>query len=402
MAASHDSARLAANVPRYVVYAALKGLNFGLVTAIWVIFLQRQYGMNLTQVTLVDVAFWIAATVGELPTGIVADTVGRKASLATGTALMGVSMLTWAVAPPVALIVLAYVSLAIGVTFLSGAEDALLYESLQVTGRGGDYARVLGRVSATMMACVAVGNLASGLLAGVDLRLPFLVSGLILLTMVGIVFTFREPRGPASAGEPARQGYAAILRRSAAMVRARPPLRYAMAYLALVPIAAVVLETVFLQPQAVALGVPLAAIGVVVMAVQIANMVGAASAHRLQGRLGEGRFLRAAPLVIAVSLAMLAAFQQLPALVFVALIGFVTAALRPLVLNRMQHEVPDAIRATVLSMQSLVFTIVVAVIEPLLGLVADQAGLPASYLALAAGLSILAVGLLWRSRAIFP
>lgn len=61
MTVSHGSAGFAANVPRYFVYAALKGLNFGLVTAIWVIFLQRQYGMNLTQVTLADVAFWLAA-----------------------------------------------------------------------------------------------------------------------------------------------------------------------------------------------------------------------------------------------------------------------------------------------------------------------------------------------------
>jgi MFS family permease len=402
MTTAHSSATFAANIPKYFAYAALKGLNFGLVTAIWVIFLQRQYGMNLTQVTLVDVAFWIAATLGELPTGIVADTVGRKASLAAGAALMGVSMLIWAFAPPVALIVVAYVLLAIGVTFLSGAEDALLYESLHMSGRANDYARVLGRVSATVMACVALGNLASGLLASVDLRLPFLVSGLILLSMMGIVLTFKEPQSHDRAAGPARPSYGAILRRSFALVRSRPALRYAMLYLALVPLTAVVLETVFLQPQAVALGVPLAGIGVVVMAVQLTNMLGATSAYRIQARVGEARFLRAAPVLIGLSLVVLAAFQSLPALASVAVIGFVTAALRPLVLNRLQQEAPDAIRATILSMQSLVFTLIVAVVEPLLGLVADQAGLPAAYLGLAAGLGILAAVLLWRSRPVFP
>jgi MFS family permease len=183
---------MASNIPRYFAYTALKGLNFGLITAMWVIYLQRQHGLNLTQVTLVDVAFWVAATLGELPTGIVADTYGRKTSLAAGTAIMAVSILAWAFAPTVPLILVAYASLAIGATFLSGAEDAFFFESLQNTGRANEYTRLVGRTSATTLGAVALGNLASGLLATLDLRLPFLIAGLILLAMFGIVLTFKE------------------------------------------------------------------------------------------------------------------------------------------------------------------------------------------------------------------
>lgn len=392
---------MASNLPRYYIYAACKGLNFGLVIAIWVIFLQRQYGLTLAQVTLVDVAFWIAATLGELPTGIVADTVGRKASLAAGAALMGVSLLTWAFVPPVFVIVIAYITLALGVTFLSGAEDAFLFESLRATGRGHEYALVAGRVGATLMAAIAVGNLLSGLLATVDLRLPFVLSSLILFTMFGLVLSFKEPSSQAGADGHSRLSYATIVAASFALARARPSLRFAMAYLALVPMTAVVLETVFLQPQAVALGVPLAGVGVIVMAVQLTNMVGSSSAYRIRTRFGERRVFMAAPVVIVVSLVVLAALQTLPALLLVAVIGFVTAALRPLVLSRIQHEVPDAIRATILSMQSLVFTIFVAICEPLLGLVADRSGFPAAYLWLAGGLGVLTFLLMWRSRPLF-
>ena len=75
------SGQFAPNIPRYFVYTALKGFGFGLIMAIWVIYLQQQRGLNLTQATIVDVAFLIAATLGEVPTGIVADTYGRKTSL---------------------------------------------------------------------------------------------------------------------------------------------------------------------------------------------------------------------------------------------------------------------------------------------------------------------------------
>src|ERR1051325_7680308 len=100
--------QFAANIPKYYVYTMLKGFHFGLITAMWVIYLQQQHGLNLTQVTLVDVAFWIAAALGEVPTGIVADTFGRKTSLAIGSGLMGVSIFAWTFAPTVPLIILAY------------------------------------------------------------------------------------------------------------------------------------------------------------------------------------------------------------------------------------------------------------------------------------------------------
>ncbi|MCI0558209.1 MAG: hypothetical protein MN733_06915, partial [Nitrososphaera sp.] len=99
---------------------------------------------------------------------------------------------------------------------------------------------------------------------------------------------------------------------------------------------------------------------------------------------------------------LLAAFQVFPALLFIAVIGFVTAVLRPLVMNRIQHEVSDDIRATILSMQSLMFTIVAAISQPILGFIADQFGLPAAYFGLAGSLSILILFLFWKSRHHFP
>ncbi|MCC6454337.1 MAG: MFS transporter [Caldilineaceae bacterium] len=404
MDSNHSNIRFAANIPRYFAYTSLKGLHFGLITAMWVIFLQQQHGLSLTQVTFVDVAFWIAVTLGEVPTGVVADTMGRKTSLGIGTALMGVSILAWAwaFAPTAPLIILTYAALAVGSTFLSGAEDALFFETLQITGRAGEYTRLAGRASAIRLGSVAIGNLASGLLATLDLRLPFIIAGLCLLTMLAIVLTFKEPRSTEETGGLVRQSYGEILRQSITLIRTRPTLLYPLIYLGLVPMTAVIMETVFLQPQALALGVPLAGVGVVVMAVQFMNMAGSTASHQLKVRFGEASFLTAAPFLIVASLILLAAYQAMPALLFVAVIGFVTAALRPLVMSRIHNEVPDAIRATVFSLQALIFTILVAMTEPLLGFVADQSGLPAAYVGLAGTLALLSLLLFWKSRPHFP
>jgi MFS family permease len=138
------------------------------------------------------------------------------------------------------------------------------------------------------------------------------------------------------------------------------------------------------------------------MAVQLTNMVGSTLSDRVKARFGEGRVLYTAPMVIFSSLILLAALQVLPALLLIAVMGFLTAVVRPLLLSRVQDEIPDDIRATILSMQSLMFTGLAAISQPIMGYIADQSGLPAAYVALAGSLSILLLFLFWKSRHHFP
>jgi MFS-type transporter involved in bile tolerance (Atg22 family) len=94
--------------------------------------------------------------------------------------------------------------------------------------------------------------------------------------------------------------------------------------------------------------------------------------------------------------------QITPALLLIAVMSFVTAALHPILLNLIQQEVTGAIRATVLSIQSLMATLLGAIGQPTLGFIADKYGLPATYFTLAVCLSILIPFLLWRARHYFP
>jgi hypothetical protein len=83
----------------------------------------------------------------------------------------------------------------------------------------------------------------------------------------------------------------------------------------------------------------------------------------------------------------------LAALLLIGVMGFVTAAVRPILVSRMQQELSDDSRATMLSMQSLTFTVVAALSQPTLGVVADSFGLPAAYVALAGAISAVLVRL---------
>lgn len=131
-------------------------------------------------------------------------------------------------------------------------------------------------------------------------------------------------------------------------------------------------------------------------------MAGATSSYRVRESIGEKWVISCGPLLIAASLILLGYFKQTPALVFAAAISFFTAILRPIVMHRIQSEVTDNIRATALSMQSLLFAFIVAFVEPVLGYAADQSGLSAAYYILAGGLVLYTVWLIWKSRPHFP
>ncbi len=390
--------QFASNIPRYFLYTALKGFGFGLIGAMWVIFLTQHRGLNLAQVSLVDVMFFVAAAFGEVPTGIVADRFGRKTSLTAGAALLSVGILGWTFAPTLPLIMVSYFGMGVGFTFLSGAEDALFYESVQLAGRAEDYTRLVGRAGAAFQGALALGSVASGLLASINLILPMLVCGLSLFIMLGVVLTFKEPQTEEKSGGQVRKSFSTILRQSLALMRARPTLLYPMMYLALVPLASFITETLFLQPQALSLGVPLAGIGLLVMAVQLTNMVGSNLSGRFKSLFGEGRLIYTTPLLIFASLILLAVFQKLPVLVFIAVIGFFTSVIHPILLSRIQNEVSDAVRATIISMNSLMNTVIAAISQPTLGLIADQSGFPAAYVAFAGSLGILIMFLFWKGH----
>ena len=384
------------NIPRYFVYTAIKNFGFGLFLAVWLVYLQRERGLSLSQAALIDVTFFVAGTVSEVPTGIVADRYGRRTSMMIGAALMSVSTFAWVFAPTLPLLMVAYACFGMSVTFLSGAEDALFYESVQRTGRANEYTRLVGRVSASGTVALALGSVIAGLLATINLKLPFLIAGLGHVIVLMVIMSLKEPQFEDSSHEAqTRKPFGDGLKQALGLLLTRPALRYLVLYLAFVPLAAFLLETFFVQPQVLTLGVPLGGVGMVLMVLQLANVGGSNWSHQFAERFGEKRVLEIIPGLIVLSLVLLALFQKQPILLLVAFISFLTTTLRPIIMSQIQHELTDEIRATMLSVQSLIFMVVVAISQPSLGLIADRVGLPAAYLILAVGLGMIVLALVW-------
>jgi MFS family permease len=155
-------------------------------------------------------AFFTAGMVlFEVPTGIVADTVGRRASYLLGTVTLSVStllyVLMWQLQAPFWAWAAASVLLGLGFTFFSGAVEAWLVDALTATGFTGAMESVFGRGQMVSGAAMLTGSVGGGLIAQLtSLGVPFVLRGVVLVVMFAVAFRFMRDIGftPEKGGRP--------------------------------------------------------------------------------------------------------------------------------------------------------------------------------------------------------
>jgi MFS family permease len=352
-------------------------------------------------------AFFTAGMVlFEVPTGIVADTVGRRASYLLGTLTLTAStllyVLLWQIEAPFWEWAVASLLLGLGFTFFSGAVEAWLVDALNAAGYTGELEDVFGRGQIVGGAAMLAGSLGGGLIAQqVSLGAPFVLRAAILATMFVVAFRLMHDIGftPEKGGRP----LAEMRRIAAASIEHGwrvPAVRWVM------------LEGLFvggvgiygfyaLQPYLLELyGDP--------HAYQIAGLVAAivAGAQILGGLAGpriRRLFHRPTDALVATAglsaatLGLIGLVDSFwPVIGLTAVWGLLFAATMPIRQAYLNGLIPSRERATILSFDSMMTSTGGVWTQPVLGRVADVWGYAPSYVA-AAGIAALGVPFLAAS-----
>jgi len=381
------------NIWRLFAVQAL--LMFILWVPIWVVFLQRK-GLSLTQVGLLEGVAWTITAFLEVPTGAIADRWGRKASIAVGASLYGLAMfliLAEALSPA---FLLGYALWNSSTAFVSGADSALLYDSLKADGRAAEAAKQSGRYAAINQASQGIASLVGAAIATIDISLCFTICGFLGLAAAGLVLTIHEP--PRTSEDDEYLGYWRNLKTAVRIAARRPVVRALVLLNATILIVPLVVYYVLLQPYAVGVGLPLAALGVVVIGVQLSTVVASWLAHGTEGRLELTSVVAVALAVLIAATAILAALPSIPSLALMLAVALVPALLTPLLSARLNHLIPSGQRATILSLGALLFELGLAIAMPVLLAFADRFGAPAAIGLAGAIFAVTAVPLMfvWR------
>jgi MFS family permease len=180
-------------------------------------------------------AFYTAGqVVFEIPTGVVADTRGRRTSYLLGAATLFASTLLyvwmWWVEAPLLGWALASVLIGLGFTFFSGAVEAWLVDALNANGYGGDLESVFARAQVVAGIAMLGGSVAGGAIAQLtNLGVPYLLRALLLIAVFAVAAVAMRDEGftPHHGGGPIDE-VRAVIGASLDHGWRNPPVRWVM------------------------------------------------------------------------------------------------------------------------------------------------------------------------------
>ena len=334
---------------------------------VWAVFLLSR-GLSLTQFGLVEASLHVGMLVAQVPTGALADALGRRRLLVAAGFFTAAAELGYVYAPGFGLICLAGAVHGVAFALRTGADEAYLFDSLAHDDAQAQFPRMLGGLWAVFQFAGAISFVAGGLIATYSRPLAFWLTAGCALVASAIA-----TRLPDDARGGARQGAGVASRGLGALLRSP---RLAVLTLAWsVYWAAVTSWWFYAAPLFESRGASDALLGVVLGGAMLAGAGFSWAGGRIGERVplslsvGVASVVAAAGLVLGPHLPGLAA----PVLVLMAIAGapelvYVTLS------TYLQHNTRSEFRATSMSIAEGCFSVQMLWLFPLVGRLIQHSG----------------------------
>jgi MFS family permease len=395
------------NVSKFYWYRLTK---FGLFhIAVLVIFYQQR-GLSFSQIMLLQSVYYFAKVLSEVPTGAWADRVGRKKSLVIGSLFHSSAYLLIFLSHSFILFNVGEIIAGVAMSFASGADSALAYDSLKCLGRENEYKRIEGNATSVRYLAYAVFAPVGGVLATLNLALPYLASSVVVFLSGLIALTMTEPSrerksvqgSPPEAGPPSaekfkvqRKTFQEIENSLKLLLEDKRRLWFVL-FFSLIFLATRLGFWTY-QPYMEMVGLPLSLFGLVFAALYLFSAFWSKYADYLEKKAGENLTLFLMPVLVIVPMILLSRFVYLWSLSFFLILQVTFGTHEPILKNHLNRICPSEVRATMLSVQNMVGNLVFAVFAPFLGSFVDLLGLQNALLIFA--LVVIILGLvMWQLK----
>lgn len=183
----------------YLVLRALFEFSISCLVVTYVVYLIERGGLNLLEVNLVNLAFFVGLMVFEIPTGMIADIFGRRLSYGLAGCAYGLSSLIYASSNSFWGFVLGEVAGALGSTFANGALQAWMVDRIKHYGDERSCGHIFAKEQYCNGCARTVGVMLGAYFADIDLRLPWLTGGMFILCIaLTAMFVMKEEYKTAS------------------------------------------------------------------------------------------------------------------------------------------------------------------------------------------------------------
>jgi len=364
------------NIRRYKIFSTVVHLPFMLPV---IVLFWKVNGLDAFDIYILQGIFAIAVVILEVPTGMVADHLGKRVSLLASTVTMFVGMLIYATGHSFMAFLIAEIVFALGGALLSGADSALLYDTLKRVGRQDQYKKIEGTARSNQMIAFALSNIIGGIVGSYSYRATLFLTSLGPLIAFFVAWGFKEAGILATDAtedeKRSRKTYGGLLGDSFRFVRKHRLVRWHVIFFAVLSASSTWLLWIY-QPYMKFSGLPVFMFGIAFALFNLFSALMSRIAHRFDEKLGRTGALIAIMGLQILPLPLMAWIVTPVSFLFILGHQAVRGMIRIVVSDRILAYTYADKRATVLSMGALMGRLFFAVTSPAVGHLTRSYSLP--------------------------
>ena len=347
------------NIKKMYLLKAVKW--FMIIMPIIVLFFE-EHGLSLTQIMILQATYSFVVALFEVPSGFFADIYGRRLSLFYGSVFIFVGYLIFSFFSGFNEFLIAEIFLGIGGSLVSGADSAIIYDTLLELKQDEDYTKIEGKNYGIGNISEGIAGVLGGFLAITSLDLPVYIQTFVMFFSIPISYSLIEPKSSYKLAKSLNS----ILLIVKETFLYNKKLKWYLIYSSSMGVGTLSIAW-FVQPFLIELQTPLIYYGIIWAFLNI--IAGITSYYSYL--FSSNNLLIYVSLLIITSFVCLGFNITIYGLIFIVVIYIIRGVITPNIRNLININSTSERRATVLSLRSFMIRISFAIIAPILGYITD-------------------------------
>ena len=351
--------RLKDNINKMYLLKAVKW--FMIIMPIIVLFFE-EHGLSLTQIMILQATYSLFVALFEIPSGFFADVYGRRISLFYGSIFIFLGYLIFSFFSGFNEFLIAEILLGIGGSLISGADSAILYDTLLELKQDKDYTKIEGKSYGIGNISEGFAGVLGGFLAISSIDLPVYVQTVVMFFSIPISYSLIEPKSSYKLAK----NFNSILLVVKETFLYHNKLKWYIIYSSAMGVGTLSIAW-FVQPFLLELDTPLVYYGIIWASLNI--IAGVTSYYSYIFK--NSNLLIYISFIMIISLISLGINISVYGFLFIVFIYIIRGIITPNLRNLININSTSERRATVLSLRSFMIRISFALIAPVLGYITD-------------------------------
>ena len=340
----------------------LKGVTWFMVAMPIIVVFFQENDLSTTEIMILQAVYSLTIAILEIPSGFFADSYGRKNSILISTFFSFIGYIILSTYSGFNQYLIAEILLGIGGSLISGADSAIIYDTLIELDDEDSYTKIEGKNYAIGNFSEAIAGILGGFLALSSIYLPIYIQTFVIMLSIPIAFSLVEPKRTFKIATTLNS----ILNIVKDTFIHNKKLKWYIIYSSAMGMTTLSVAW-FVQPFLSTIDIPLAYFGIIWAGLNI--IAGLTSYYSYIFK--NSKLLIYISIIMSISLICLGFNISIYGLFFIALVYFFRGIITPHLRNLININTTSERRATVLSLRSFMIRLSFALTAPLLGYITD-------------------------------